>query len=394
MTSSSYKKYFDPSQIESDQKDLIVSQLKAELFELRQNERDYNELHSKLNNLEHRYNLLQEEKTLNEREFKSRNELNLRTINNLKSDIDSLKQELNVLTADVQDLRFDNQNINDIVGNRSAEVAQLKAELADLTDGNNRLTLEKRDLEAQTGRVKSENREHNLELDELNHRIAEATERRNKFERLIRELEYENERLEKNNQELQRNQDALRLENRSKLDATKYNEQLYSENRKQIIALEADLNDLRRMNEKTKAEISVNQKNQQAEYGKNLEAQSRINKLEALIKERSYDIDQLKAEYDELKRDHLKLIDTNDDLNHDIDACTRHLDTLTLQNSELLQELEKFNYQDQEVRHVLDRRDKVEDVKKRYEGKMRTSFHTMSSSIRSPGKNRDAAERD
>lgn len=394
MTSSSYKKYFDPSQIESDQKDLIVSQLKAELFELRQNERDYNELHSKLNNLEHRYNLLQEEKTLNEREFKSRNELNLRTINNLKSDIDSLKQELNVLSADAQDLRFDNQNINDIVGNRSAEVAQLKAELADLTDSNNRLTLEKRDLEAQCSRVKSENREHNLELDELNHRIAEATERRNKFERLIRELEYEGERLEKSNQELQRNQDALRLEIRSKVDATKYNEQLYSENRKQIIALEADLNDLRRMNEKTKNEITINQKNQQAEYGKNLETQSRINKLEALIKERSYDIDQLRSEYDELKRDHLKLIDTNDDLNHDVDACTRHLDTLTLQNSELIQELEKFNYQDQEVRHVLDRKDKVEDVKKRYEGKMRTSFHNMSSSIRSPMKNRDPAERD
>lgn len=56
--------YFDPAQVESDQKDLIISQLKAELFELRQNERDYNELHTKLNNLEHRYNLLQEEKVI------------------------------------------------------------------------------------------------------------------------------------------------------------------------------------------------------------------------------------------------------------------------------------------------------------------------------------------
>lgn len=52
-------------------------------------------------------------------------------------------------------------------------------------------------------------------------------------------------------------------------------------------------------------------------------------------RERSYEIDSLKGEYDELKRDHLKLIDTNDDLNHDIDACTRHLDTLTLQNNEV-----------------------------------------------------------
>ena len=97
-------------------------------------------------------------------------------------------------------------------------------------------------------------------------------------------MEYENERLEKTNEEFQRQQDGLRLEIRNKVDSTKYNEQLYSENRKQIIALEADLNDLRRVNEKIKNEIAVNQKNEQVEHTKNLEAQSRINKLEALIK--------------------------------------------------------------------------------------------------------------
>ena len=55
-------KYFDPKQIESDQKDLVISKLKAELFELRRNEKNYEDLHSKLNNLEHRSNLIQEEK--------------------------------------------------------------------------------------------------------------------------------------------------------------------------------------------------------------------------------------------------------------------------------------------------------------------------------------------
>jgi len=272
---------------------------------------------------------------LNEREFKNRNELNLRTINNLKSDIDALKQELNVLSADAQDLRFDNQSINEIVNNRSSEIAQLKAELGDLSDNNSHLAMEKKDLETQIHRVRTENREHNLELEETNHQIGEATERRNKFERLIRELEYENERLEKTNEDLQRQQDGLRLEIRNKVDNTKYNEQLYSENRKQIIALEADLNDLRRINEKTKNEIATHNKNQQVEQSKNLEAQSRINKLDALIKERDYEVSTLRGEYDELKRDQVKLLDTNDDLNHDIDACSRHLDLLTLQNSEV-----------------------------------------------------------
>lgn len=67
----------------------------------------------------------------------------------MKSDIDALKQELNVLNADTQDLRFDNQNINEIVNTRSSEVAQLKAELSDLADNNNQLALERKDLETQ-----------------------------------------------------------------------------------------------------------------------------------------------------------------------------------------------------------------------------------------------------
>jgi len=51
---------------------LIISQLKAELFELRRNEKNYEELHAKLNNLEHRYNLIQEEKMMNEKDFRAR----------------------------------------------------------------------------------------------------------------------------------------------------------------------------------------------------------------------------------------------------------------------------------------------------------------------------------
>jgi len=247
-------------------------------------------------------------------------------------------------------------------------------------------------LENQISRSRAENREHTIELEDNTLQTGEATEKRNKLERLIKELEYETERLEKNNEELQRTQDGLRLNIRNRTEATKHNEQIHAENRRQIIAREADLNDLRRVNDKFKNEINTNQKNQQADYSKNLEAQSRINKLESFIKERDYEIDQFRREHDELKREQLRLLDTNDDLNHDIDACSRHLDLITLQNNELVHELERLTLQDQEVRRVLDRRDRVDDVKKRYEGKTKNSYHAMSSSLRSPTKTRDYSD--
>ena len=75
--------------------------------------------------------------------------MNMKTINNLKGDIDSLKQELNVLNTDVQDIRLDNNGINEVINNRSSEIARLKAEITDLADNNNRIQYEKRDLEGQ-----------------------------------------------------------------------------------------------------------------------------------------------------------------------------------------------------------------------------------------------------
>ena len=60
----SYNRYFDPAQVESDQKDLIISQLKADQFELRQCELNLQELHAQLNNLDHSLAILKEEKVI------------------------------------------------------------------------------------------------------------------------------------------------------------------------------------------------------------------------------------------------------------------------------------------------------------------------------------------
>jgi chromosome segregation ATPase len=307
----------------------------------------------------------------------------------LKGDIDSLKGELNIVNADVDDLRHENNGINDVINNRSGEIARLKAEITDVFDSNNRTQMERKELEGQLNRLRADNREHTYEIDDLSQKAAELTERKNKYERLIRELEIEREKQNRSDQSLNKQADNVRLEIRNKNEAIKYSENLLADCRKTIISLEADLNDLKRLNEKFRNDIVNTQKSQQSEFSKNLEITSHINRLEGLIAEREDEIAHRRREYEELKRDHLKLIDTNDDLNHDIEACTRHLDLLTLQNSDLVNELEKFNEQDERVRSILDRRDRVYEVKRQTEGQMKQSFHAMNSSIRSPGKRRN-----
>jgi len=213
-------------------------------------------------------------------------------------------------------------------------------------------------------------------------------ERRTKYERLIRELEIEKDKQERSNDGHQKQSDNLRMEIRNKNEGIKYSESMLGDNRKTIISLEADANDLKRINEKTRAETIGTQKSQQHEFSKNLEVTSHINRCDAAIAQREDEINHVRRDYEELKRDHLKLIDTNGDLNHDIDASTRHLDLLTVQNNDLVNEIERFNDQDEKVRMILDRRDRVQEVKTKTEGKARQSAHVLNSSIRSPGKRR------
>ncbi len=49
--------YFSPAQVESDQKDIIIAQLKADIFEMRKNEEDYLSLQDELRKLEHKYRI-------------------------------------------------------------------------------------------------------------------------------------------------------------------------------------------------------------------------------------------------------------------------------------------------------------------------------------------------
>jgi len=108
--------------------------------------------------------------------------------------------------------------------------------------------------------------------------------------------------------------------------------------------------------------------------------------LEDTIKFREADLNDLKNNFEGLKREHIHLLNTNDDLQHDIDQTSKHLDLLTLQNQELVNELDRYNEQDERVRALLDRKERVGDLKAKTEGKMKNSFYSMSSSLRSPSK--------
>ena len=55
-------KYLTPLRIESDQKDIIIAQLKEELYHLKKNEQEFCNLEDQYKKLEHKYRVLSDEK--------------------------------------------------------------------------------------------------------------------------------------------------------------------------------------------------------------------------------------------------------------------------------------------------------------------------------------------
>ena len=86
--------FYDKLKTESDQKDLLIAQLKAEIFELRQNEKDQALLRQQIANLESRNQTINEDKIIKEKEWANRTDLQQSTINNLKDDLTVLQGSL------------------------------------------------------------------------------------------------------------------------------------------------------------------------------------------------------------------------------------------------------------------------------------------------------------
>ena len=134
----SYSRYFSPAQVESDQKDLIISQLKADIFELKKNEQESFELTQQIKSLDSKYKSLSDEKQRCESEYKARNEASLRTIASLKTELDDLHSALKERNLHLQELKSDNGSLKDLADQKNQEINKIKREISIAVEENNR----------------------------------------------------------------------------------------------------------------------------------------------------------------------------------------------------------------------------------------------------------------
>jgi len=384
---STYSRYFSPSQVESDQKDLLISQIKAEIFELKQNERDYLDLASQLRSIEHRYNLLQEEKLRAEVDFKSRNDINFKTIANLKTDIDTLKSNIAESNIEYQELKAENHAAKDIAEQRDINIRKLKNEVADSLEQNDSLVQQRRDLEAELSAIREEKRRVLAKIDGASNDLDNLNYKNSELEKIIKELEYDQATLDRQNAQLQASIENLTSEARAREDNLENVERQVADTQKTIVALDADIQDLEKLNERTKSEAVQQQRSVQQEIHRNLDLTAKIGSLENHLRAKDLEAAELRREVENLRNAKANQADNKYQLEKELDTIRRDIDGLSAQNADLVDELERFSAEDEKARAILDRRNRVADLRGKSQSQLKQTSFNRSKFERSPSPN-------
>ena len=126
--------YYDTVHMASDQKDLLISQLKAEIFEIQQRDKDYLALRDQLYTVQTKFRHLQDEKLLKDNDFKTRQDVNLITLHGLKKELDDYRFRLSDKNRSSNEAQAEIGGIREQVSRREGEIFSTQKDIQQKSD--------------------------------------------------------------------------------------------------------------------------------------------------------------------------------------------------------------------------------------------------------------------
>jgi chromosome segregation ATPase len=148
--------YYDSVHLASDQKDLLISQLKAEIFEIQQRDKDFLAMKDQMINISSKFRHLQDEKLLQDNDFRTKHDANMMTLHGLKKELDDLRFMLNDKNRSNGDLQDQIAGLRDNINRKDMEIAGAKSDCSQKSDQGFNLKKEIDNLEYEIKRLQEE----------------------------------------------------------------------------------------------------------------------------------------------------------------------------------------------------------------------------------------------
>lgn len=371
MGSYSHAQGRSSNHIES--RDLLIQHLKRELVELKHNSKNYHELATKLSNVEHRHNLLMEEKRKSEDEYKRREDEQSGILYNLKHEIDQIRGRVNSRTSDVTELRRAFDVLQQALAKKENEAAILENTLKSEVEKFELLLSSKNQVESDiqavikdTQMIEENNRLIEEDLNQLNGQIKRQTkahgdlrERLGEVEQKIKECKntcYDREEAIKNAESALRNKD-LQID----------------EANTHISTLDNEVNLIAKEEEKLKSEIQGTSEQIKEANDYVAEMQRRKN---LLLKEKTTVEENCLELENEINKNRMELNNCQGSriaLENELKHLSSVYQKMKSENSKLLDELYEFTRVDEKVRKMISREDRAREIKESAEKEMKVA---------------------
>lgn len=361
MSNSPYRKMnltYSP-RIHEGEKDLIISQLKSQVFELEQNEKNFNNLNLRVRSLQSEANILSEEKLRLEYELKQKTESTDKLILDLRHTIESLQLELSDKIQVNKKLYSDNTNFYKMLDARNNE-------LNDLTDDRNRIIDENSELRERLAQLESSQVHDKNNISSLKNQVEIVNRELDKSSNNISDLNdaLRSAQSENNSLAVKLEENKREISNLNGLLKRKEDSLVYSS--KTIDELNANIQGLKGKNLELERKISqlsseANQINNNFNNEKNIRAsiEKSNQQLEGLLSEKDSENRKLFSDNAELKSQlERSTLETKIYIN-ELEKLKNHIYALTEQNQILSDELEAIISRDEQIRQQLDRKGKI-----------------------------------
>ncbi|KAM3130085.1 hypothetical protein pb186bvf_017791 [Paramecium bursaria] len=334
---------------ESDQKDIVLAQLKADLFEAQRQNEELLLIQEEIRKLELKIKLAQDEKSIIEQEHRMRHEQALRQINSLKSEAQELQGYLQDKHID-QDKNFQQrEQLAELNDQRQLELQQARREYNRLQDqvhseADYLKVLQEKQRAFEIDAKIQQNRNNDLQQ-----KIDEYRSLQQEKELQLNNLQQKLSKLQQNisdgdNQSQQQQIQEIQQEIKQIDQAHYENKQQSKQIEIQILKLEDEAQYLSLEAQKLKQSIALEQQ-------KKNDIQKKVAKSKGLLQKKDEYQEQIENELNKTKRIG--------------NYYQKHIEVLMQANQELVSELENYNQDDQKVRQIINRTDRVKQLQLR-----------------------------
>ncbi|CAD8062040.1 unnamed protein product [Paramecium sonneborni] len=351
------------SYYESDQKDIIIAQLKADIYEAQKQQDELEQLEQEMGKWEVKIKMANEEKLIIEHENKQKHEQCIAQIQMMTQEINQLSKILKERHLDQERQILQQKELEEINDQRQLEIQQARKFLNKLSDQVIQETSIIENLQIKLEEFEQESYNAEKKNSELNRKLNEIQQKNKKVEQDCQILQNQLIQLQQSDyeQEIIKYQQQLAYTNEQikKIDSEF---QLEKQNKKsteqQISRMNHDL-------QQNEVDLQKQRKFLMMEQQKKDELNKKKIQLQKIQVHRQEQYSQADQELNKTKMDNETIINDNNCYKNKLKQLQTHIDVLMKVNQELVNELEQYCGDDQKIKQIVNRAARVKELQLR-----------------------------